>query len=113
MVENHLVVLKRGSLYHHLWTRGTPLKTKIYIFELTNGVGFLRGQKPVLREHGPFVFDVKKIRNNVTWFDNERKVSYYEKTVFHFDRQSSVADLKDYKINVINLPFVVRRYGLA
>lgn len=107
LVEHHLASMVPSSIYSSLFVRDTTMHSEYYIFELTNGRAFLQGQRPTFREHGPYVFRVTRTRYNVTWFQDEHLVSYYERSIFHFDREKSVTGLEDVRITVINLPFLV------
>ncbi len=44
---------------------------------------------------------------NITFFEDDTKVSFQEMSTYYFDRTQSVAGLHDYNITVINLALMV------
>ena len=60
---------------------GTPLlkidssvqpQMKIYFFNVTNPSDFLEGEKPIFHEIGPYVYNEKWVKVNLTWHPNRK-----------------------------------------
>ena len=49
---------------------------------------------------------------NVTWDDDESRVSYHLDTYYVFDKDLSVGDPKDYTITTLNVPLLVGEISL-
>ncbi|KAI2810119.1 cd36 [Blomia tropicalis] len=120
VIENKALILKPDSRFYETWfvdyirifflikksKMNEPTKCEIYLFDLTNPRQFLLGQRPQLKQRGPFVFNHYKNKLNFTWLDNGRRLSYQESSIYHFDREQSVAGLDDFNITVVNLALV-------
>ena len=83
----------------------------MYVFEILNSHDYLYGSKPKLREVGPFVFTCYTKRFNLTYTDNYRKLTYYQRLYYVFDRESSVGELNT-PITTINFPLNVSLFKL-
>jgi len=62
---------------------------RLYFFNTTNHVAFLKGQKPILDEVGPYVYEEKWKKVGVTWSDDKEKVKYKLKKTFVFRQDLS------------------------
>ncbi|XP_019765703.1 scavenger receptor class B member 1 isoform X2 [Dendroctonus ponderosae] len=97
--------LKEGSISFQYWQKpGVIRLTRVYIFNVTNPDGFLKqGEKPKLKEVGPFVYreDMEKV--NIKFHDNGT-VSYQQKKILKFVPELSVD--KNHKITVPNIPLL-------
>lgn len=48
--------LKEGNLFTSIWKEmPLPLRVKASLFSIENKDQFMKGAKPVLKEHGPYV----------------------------------------------------------
>ncbi|CAG9767956.1 unnamed protein product [Ceutorhynchus assimilis] len=97
--------LREDSISFKYWQKpGVIRLTKVYIFNVTNPDGFLKqGEKPKLKEIGPFVYreDMEKV--NIKFHDNGT-VSYQHKKILKFVPELSVD--KNYKITIPNIPLL-------
>ena len=58
----------------------------MYVFEVLNPDGFVsRGEKLHVKEHGPFVYNMRVRKLNVTFNDTADEVTYREWNTFEFD----------------------------
>lgn len=49
--------LKEGNLLMEKWKDiPVPLYASYYLFEIKNGREFVKGAKPIMQEHGPYVY---------------------------------------------------------
>ncbi|XP_033160636.1 lysosome membrane protein 2 isoform X2 [Drosophila mauritiana] len=97
--------LWNDTLSYHYWQRpGVIRLTKLYIYNVTNPDGFLRGEKPHLQEVGPFVYreDMQKV--NVKFHENNYTVSYQHKKILQFVPELSID--KDTPITTPNIPLL-------
>ena len=62
---------------------------RLYFFNTTNHVAFLKGRKPILDEVGPYVYEEKWKKVGVTWSDDKEKVKYKLKKTFVFRQDLS------------------------
>lgn len=83
----------------------TPL-LRLYFFNFTNPDGFLAGEKPKLREVGPYVYRQKWQKENVRWFDGGEEVEYEQTKTFHFAPDLSVGTEDDI-VTLPNVPMIV------
>lgn len=66
----------------------------------------MAGKKPKLAEVGPFTYEEKWEKVNVTWFENGNKVTFGQKKTYFFRQDLSVSD-EDTLLILPNLPMLV------
>lgn len=84
------------------WTNNPNLKhqTEFYLFNVTNPDEVLKGDKPILVELGPYIFEEKRTYNIDKWDDrNEFLRLKFGKSYFHAGGKSL-----DDKVTVLNVP---------
>lgn len=80
-----------------------PMYLSVYMFNWTNPDEVLKSDwkiKPILEQHGPYVFYEHHIRVNMTWNDNDT-ITYQQKRIWHFLPEKSNGTLSD-KITNLN-----------
>jgi len=87
-----------------------PVHQKIYFMNLTNPNELLAGAKPIVTEHGPYVYREFKRKYDITYLtdpDNRQLVQFREWTWWEFDASMSGPGLNPFqdKYTTINLPF--------
>nr|CAH0101993.1 unnamed protein product [Daphnia galeata] len=99
------LVLKVGGETYEMW-RKPPVEPqmKIYFFNVTNPREFLQGEKPIFREIGPYVYNEKWEKVNLTWHPNGT-VSYQPTKTFFFNQEMSYGDESDL-VQTLNVPLV-------
>ncbi|XP_058850199.1 scavenger receptor class B member 1-like isoform X2 [Acipenser ruthenus] len=71
-----------------------PFFMSVYFFEVLNSNEILQGEKPVVRQRGPYVYREFRQKDNITFHDNNT-VSYREYRQYHFFRNMSIGDETD------------------
>lgn len=97
----------KGTKSYENWEE-IPLSiiNKIYLFNVTNVEEVLRGGKHVLQEVGPFVYEEKRKKFDVSWNDDQSKVTYRQRRTWFFRPDLSKGSLDDF-IYHLNVPLVV------
>ena len=80
---------------------------RLYFFNTTNPSAFLRGDKPVLVEVGPYVYEEKWSKVGVEWNGDESKVKYKLKKIFVFRQDLSGELTEDDRLTLPNVPLFV------
>ena len=80
---------------------------RLYFFNTTNPVGFLRGEKPVLSEVGPYIYEEKWNKVGVEWSENGDVVRYKLKKTFIFRQDLSSPRTEDDRVTLPNVPLFV------
>ncbi|XP_075676999.1 sensory neuron membrane protein 1-like [Dermatophagoides pteronyssinus] len=80
-----------------------PVQADLYFFELRNGEQFLEGTPANLREIGPFVFNVDRKREILSWTDHT--VIFREKFFATFDQERSPFSINT-RMQTVNVPIV-------
>nr|AAC23892.1 type II pneumocyte CD36-related class B scavenger receptor [Rattus norvegicus] len=85
-----------SSLSFGMWKEiPVPFYLSVYFFEVVNPSEVLNGQKPVVRERGPYVYREFRQKVNITFNDNDT-VSYIENRSLHFQPDRSQGSESDY-----------------
>ncbi|XP_041079328.1 scavenger receptor class B member 1-like [Polyodon spathula] len=78
-----------------------PFFMSVYFFEVLNSNEILQGEKPLVRQKGPYVYREFRQKDNITFHDNNT-VSYREYRQYHFFRNMSIGDETD-KVVIPNM----------
>ncbi|XP_033924083.1 scavenger receptor class B member 1 isoform X2 [Melopsittacus undulatus] len=85
-----------GSISFKMWKDiPVPFYMSIYFFEVLNPNQVLQGEKPVLRQHGPYVYREFRYKTNITFHDNDT-VSFLEYRRLFFQPELSNGSEDDY-----------------
>ncbi|XP_064607931.1 lysosome membrane protein 2-like [Liolophura sinensis] len=102
------IPITEGSVTYDAWktpSDSAPIYFQTYLFDLVNHEEvILEGKKPILQQKGPYTYQEKRKKVNITFHDNGT-VSYRELHYYIFDREMSVGDEND-TFTTINLPMV-------
>ncbi|KAM7051185.1 scavenger receptor class B member 1 isoform 2-T2 [Molossus nigricans] len=87
-----------SSLSFNMWKEiPIPFYLSIYFFDIVNSQEILQGQKPQVRERGPYVYREYRRKTNITFNDNDT-VSFLEYRTFEFQPDKSSGLESDYII---------------
>ncbi|KAE8739784.1 hypothetical protein FOCC_FOCC014709 [Frankliniella occidentalis] len=81
-----------------------PLNYYTYIFHVENPVEVANGARPVLKEKGPYVYDLFRERVDVQFHPEDDTVSYYDKTIYRFNQDKSGCHSEDDVVTILNAP---------
>ncbi|KAK7802338.1 hypothetical protein U0070_025290 [Myodes glareolus] len=85
-----------SSLSFAMWKEiPVPFYLSVYFFEVVNPDEILKGEKPVVRERGPYVYREYRHKANITFNDNDT-VSFVEHRSLHFQPDRSRGSESDY-----------------
>ncbi|CAJ1070757.1 lysosome membrane protein 2-like isoform X1 [Xyrichtys novacula] len=99
------IVLVEGSRVFDSWkTPPPPVYMEFFFFNVTNVNGFLQGEKPEVKQIGPYTYREYRYKDNVSMVENGTKVSAYNTKSFVFLRDKSVGDPAVDNITTVNIP---------
>ncbi|CAH2295738.1 scavenger receptor class B member 1 isoform X1 [Pelobates cultripes] len=104
-VEKNVRIDPSSGFAFEMWRDlPVPFYMSIYIFEVVNHKEVVLGEKPRVRERGPYVYREYKQKTNLTFHDNGT-VTFIENRTFFFAPDKSVGSEDDYMIvpNIILL----------
>ncbi|XP_076614754.1 lysosome membrane protein 2-like isoform X1 [Chaetodon auriga] len=99
------IVLVEGSRVFESWkTPPPPVYMEFFFFNMTNVDKFLEGDKPEVKQVGPYTYREYRYKDNVSMLENNSKVSAYNTKSFVFLREKSVGDPAVDSITTVNIP---------
>lgn len=110
LVQDSLVVKKDSDVVRAWQHPEFPILMKFYIFNVTNADEIEKGGKPVLTEHGPYVYKMTSPRFDIEFYPNDT-VTFRNNNTLHFDASLSAGYETD-TFNHINFPVVVMAESL-
>ncbi|XP_047416937.1 scavenger receptor class B member 1 isoform X3 [Sciurus carolinensis] len=85
-----------SSLSFNMWKEiPVPFYLSVYFFDVLNPEEILRGEKPEVRERGPYVYREFRHKSNITFNSNDT-VSFLEKRSFQFQPAKSQGSESDH-----------------
>lgn len=102
------MALVDGSDRYESWLR-PPVQPHLeaYAFHITNPEAVLAGEKPILKEVGPFIYKSETIKDsddNVKWW-GDGTLTYRPRKNYQLDRSKSAGDPDTTKITIPNIPW--------
>jgi len=77
---------------------------KFTLFNITNPAEVYNGSKPVVSQHGPFVYQIIRTKYDIKYSDDNEKVSFKELKQYHFRPEMSNNLTEDDVFTSITLP---------
>ncbi|XP_076046348.1 lysosome membrane protein 2-like isoform X1 [Oratosquilla oratoria] len=100
------MVLKEGSQKYETWRRSeVPVTYSVYIFNLTNPEAFMAGDRPRVRELGPYVYTMTEVKEDVSFHPENGTVTFAGRPMYFFQPALSRGS-EDDLITTLNIPFV-------
>ncbi|XP_067848532.1 lysosome membrane protein 2-like [Heptranchias perlo] len=78
---------------------------QFFMFHVENQLQILEGERPIVRQIGPYTYKEIRHRTNVSLFDNAT-ISAVTPRTFIFEPLMSVGDPKNDSVTTINIPFI-------
>lgn len=100
------LVLKNNSLLLERWSKpNVPMYFKVWIFDIKNAnqIAQDRTIKPQLEEIGPFVFNLRRQKDVVSFAGDN--LYYTERKIYHFNRELSCCAINT-TVTIPNIPLV-------
>jgi hypothetical protein len=105
-----IIVNSNTSEYYASWQNNSQQDMEPYIeaftfMNLTNPDLVLKGQKPVFHEVGPYYYRVVKTKQNVTFSEDLKNVSFIPYDIWYYDDKMTDKNLNPHKDVITNLNF--------
>lgn len=100
------LVLKNNSMLLERWSKpNVPMFFKVWLFDIKNAQEIIdrRDTKPIVSEIGPFVFNLKRKKDVISFAGDN--LYYTERKVFHFNRELSCCAINT-TVTIPNIPLV-------
>ncbi|XP_011297307.1 sensory neuron membrane protein 2 [Fopius arisanus] len=99
------IQLINGSEAYDRWVKiPFPIIYKAYFFNVTNPEAVSQGEKPILQEVGPYIYQQHRAKLNIT--DRLETLGYNEHQLFEFDAKASYPLTDSDPIRIVNLPLM-------
>ncbi|XP_045595505.1 lysosome membrane protein 2 [Procambarus clarkii] len=95
MLSNKLLLVPGSKTLESFKSPPVPIFMQFYLFNVTNSEAVLEGAVPVLQQVGPYTFEEKQLKYNLTFNDQEGSVTYVQNKTFYFREDLS----KGYKLS--------------
>lgn len=100
------VVIKNGSQVYDMWQKPTiPIYFQVYVFDLQNAAAVLNGERPIVKERGPYTYQEYREKVDIVTHENGT-ISYREIKSYVFDRSMSIGPEED-NFTTVNIPLMV------
>lgn len=103
ILEKNFPIVPGSPVYPNWMKLPVPMYTSIYLFNITNLADVQRGQKPILRQIGPFVYREVHQKVNVVHNSLNDTVTYEQKRTYQFIAEKSNGSLTD-PVTILNPP---------
>ncbi|XP_076379021.1 sensory neuron membrane protein 2 [Megalopta genalis] len=98
--------LVEGSIGYKAYISPLSLTFSCYLFNVTNPDEIMRGEKPNLVEHGPYVYN-ENFQRYVQEIDEEMdEITYVTRTMYTFNKEKSVKESSRDKVTILNPLYV-------
>jgi hypothetical protein len=103
------IPLKNGSQSYKMWADpSSPIYFQVWMFDLLNADEFLAGQKPDLKQKGPYTYREKRHKFDISYNKNGT-LNYREDRSYVFQRDLSVGSENDTFVTM-NIPMLTFLY---
>lgn len=102
MLEKKLMVLPGSKTLENFKSPPVPIFMQFWLFNVTNSEEVLTGSLPQLQQVGPYTYEEKQLKYNLTFNHEEGTVTYLQNKTFYYRKDLSPGvDLSD-KITTVN-----------
>lgn len=89
MLADKLILRPGSKTLESFKSPPVPIFMQFWFFNVTNSHEVLQGQVPVLQQVGPYTFQEKQLKYNLTFDDQEGSVTYLQNKTFFFREELS------------------------
>ncbi|CAG9562912.1 unnamed protein product [Danaus chrysippus] len=104
-IKKNLQLDNSSAMFEKWRVLPMPLSFKVYLFTVTNTEDINNGEKPILKEIGPYVYKEYRRKRILGYGDNDT-IRYMLKKTFEFDEEASGELSQDDEITVINYSYM-------
>lgn len=102
MLEKKLMILPGSKTLENFKSPPVPIFMQFWLFNVTNSEDVLQGSIPKLQQVGPYTYEEKQLKYNLSFNHDEGTVTYLQnKTFFYRQDLSPGVDLSD-KVTTVN-----------
>ncbi|KAK3870639.1 hypothetical protein Pcinc_024147 [Petrolisthes cinctipes] len=101
MLEKKLMLVPGSQTLENFKSPPVPIFMQFYLFNITNSNEVLQGATPVVQQIGPYTFEEKQLKYNLTFSDDGGLVTYVQNKSFYFREDMTPGSLTD-SITTIN-----------
>lgn len=84
-IDKKLIIAPESEMVEKFQETPVPIYFQIWIFNLTNAEEVLEGEKPILKQLGPYTYRQRRMRVGLQWHPNTGTVSFKSKKFFYFE----------------------------
>lgn len=106
MLERKLVLAPGSSTLDNFKEPPVPIFMQFWLFNVTNAPAVLEGATPVLQQVGPYTYEEKQVKHNLTFNDEEGTVTYVQNKTFFFRPDLTPGLALSDKVTTINAVMV-------
>ncbi|XP_058792640.1 sensory neuron membrane protein 1-like [Phymastichus coffea] len=104
IIHHTKIILKSGWPMRKAWSKlPSSFECRAYIFNVTNPKEIANGEKPIVREVGPFVYDVWQEKTQQMDHEEDDTLSYATKKTFYFNSEKSKGLSDDDELTIPHL----------
>ncbi|XP_039278821.1 sensory neuron membrane protein 2-like [Nilaparvata lugens] len=100
-IKEETALSNNSEAFKH-WLQPPPLLFNVYIFNVTNPTEVAAGEKPIVREVGPYVYVQRMIREVIDYHEEDDTLSYATRKIYTFNQQRSGSLKESDKVTMIN-----------
>ncbi|XP_068912598.1 sensory neuron membrane protein 2-like [Tenebrio molitor] len=115
-IYKNVQLVEGSEQYERFLELPFPVTFKVYFFNVENSVDVVNGEKPVLKEVGPYIY--KQYRKKTVLYTDEKEdtVSYTQTENFEFDNEASGNFSDEDYVTMLNAPMmsilqIAEKYG--
>ncbi|GJQ65592.1 hypothetical protein Trydic_g7690 [Trypoxylus dichotomus] len=98
------IAIQEGTNAFEMWQKQSfPLSYKIYFFNVTNPAAVMGGDKPILKEIGPYIYNIYIERQIIKIDEKTDTIQYHLKKHYVFNTTASGCRNDDDVVTVINM----------
>lgn len=102
MLEKKLMILPGSKTLENFKSPPVPIFMQFWLFNVTNSPQVLEGAMPVLQQVGPYTYEEKQIKFNLSFNHEEGTVTYIQNKSFYYRQDLSPGVSLSDKVTTVN-----------